>query len=93
METLQEFFFAYPVLSLAQTAFMVWMLVDAGRRRADYYWFWIILTGVGAWAYFFAVKMHDFRGTHLASAGLGSLFQRRPSLNELRYRLGDVAAA
>jgi hypothetical protein len=86
METLQELFFAYPVLSLAQTAFMIWMLVDAARRRADYYWFWIIFTGIGAWAYFFVVKLPDFRATHLAAGGLGSLFQRRPSLDELRYR-------
>ncbi len=73
----------HPVLSLAQTAFMIWMLVDAYRRRAEYYWFWIILLvpGLGAWAYFFAVKASDFRG-----ANLGQWFQRPPSLDELRYK-------
>ena len=83
MEILQRLFLEYPLLSLAQTAFMVWMLIDAYRRRAEGYWFWVILIlpGLGAWAYFFAVKLRDFRGPSLAG-----LFQRPASLEELRYR-------
>ena len=83
METLQRLFLEYPLLSLAQTAFMVWMLIDAYRRRAEGFWFWVILfvPGLGSWVYFFAVKLRDFRGPNL-----GGLFQRRASLEELRYR-------
>src|SRR5437879_5359576 len=68
-----------------QIALSIWMLVDANRRGVDYYWFWIILAfqPFGAWAYFFAYKMRDFRG---GSGSLGSLFQRRASLAELRYQ-------
>src|SRR5947207_276610 len=83
---LLEYFFAsplYSILWLLQAGFTVWMLVDCYRRQADYIWYWIILTGVGAWAYFFAVKVRagDFRG----GGGLGGLFNRGPSLRHLRY--------
>src|SRR5438067_986287 len=85
MESIQDIFLRYPVLSLLQGAFTLWMLVDAARRRADYYWFWIIFTGIGAWAYFFAVKLPELRSTGFAAGGLAGLFHRRPSLDELRY--------
>jgi hypothetical protein len=83
MEIIHRLFLEYPLLSLAQTAFMVWMLIDAYRRRAEGYWFWVILflPGLGSWVYFFAVKLRDFRGPNL-----GGLFQRPASLEELRYR-------
>src|SRR5690349_7905580 len=71
-------------LSLLQTAFMVWMLVDAYRRGADSFWFWVILLVpfFGAWAYFFSVKVRagDFRGVNL-----GGVFPRGPSLAQLRF--------
>lgn len=77
------YFYHHPLLSAAQTAFMIWMLVDAYRRGAEFFWYWIILLVpvVGAWAYFFAVKFGDYRGLQV-----GSLFQRRASLDELRFR-------
>src|SRR5947209_2077661 len=72
MQILHSLFLRYPLLSLAQTAFMVWMLIDAYRRRAEGYWFWVILVlpGLGSWAYFFVVKLPDLRGPNL-----GGLFQ------------------
>ncbi len=39
--------------------FSLWMLVDAARRGASYYWYPIILLPFGEWAYFFMVKVHD----------------------------------
>ena len=77
----------YPYLALAQAAFMIWMLVDAYTRRVDPIWLWIIIIvpGIGAWAYFFAVKARDFR-----HASLPSLWHRRASLEELRYRAHQV---
>jgi hypothetical protein len=79
----------HPLVSLAQTAFMVWMLVDAYRRRAEVFWYYIILIlpGVGAWVYFFVVKFGDFRRGGFATA---PLFQRRESLDELRYRATET---
>ena len=87
MHLLHSFLLEHPLLALAQTAFMIWMLVDAYRRRAEGYWFWVILflPALGALAYFFAVKLPDFRGPNL-----GGLFQRRASLDELRYRAEHV---
>jgi hypothetical protein len=79
-----QFFQEYPFINLAQTAFMVWMLVDAYRRQAEQFWYLVIffMPFVGAWVYFFAVKAKDFR-----SINTGSLFQRKASMSELRYRV------
>jgi hypothetical protein len=82
------YFQDFSYLYYAQLGFMIWILVDASRRRADAFWYWIIIgvPGVGAWAYFFAVKAKDFRG----GAGLNLWpFHRRVSLAELRYRVGQ----
>jgi hypothetical protein len=75
--------YLYQALSLAQGAFTIWMLVDAYRRQVDWFWFAIILfvPGLGAWAYFFVVKAGDFAGLRD-----WSFLQRRPRLEELRYR-------
>ncbi len=77
----------YPILSLAQAGMTIWMFVDAYRRQADSFWLWVILLvqPIGAWVYFFAVKLGDFR----LPVG-GNLFQRRPALDELRYRAEHV---
>jgi hypothetical protein len=75
--------YLYQVLYLAQGAFTIWMLVDAYRRGAESYWFLVILflPGLGAWAYFFVVKVGDFPGLRD-----WSFLQRRPPLEELRYK-------
>jgi hypothetical protein len=79
-------YFEY-LLYLAQAGFTIWMLVDAYRRQADYFWLWVILLvpGLGAWAYFFAVKASDYAWLKDLS-----LWHRRPSLAELRYRAEQV---
>jgi hypothetical protein len=79
----------YPWLYLVQTAFMIWMLVDAYRRPADYFWFFIIffLQPIGPWIYFFVVKIHDFQGAQGWSL---PFLNRRPALDELRYQAEHV---
>jgi hypothetical protein len=76
-------------LYVAQAALTVWMLVDASRRGVDYYWFWIILVfqPLGAWAYFFIYKAKELRG---GTGWLAGIFQRPPSLEELRHRAEQV---
>src|SRR5262249_47364904 len=73
-------------LSLAQGALTIWMLVDCHRRSADGFWFWVILLlqPIGVWVYFFAVKARDFQGFQGLTGWFA--FQRRPSLEELRYQ-------
>lgn len=73
----------YTALYLAQAAFTIWMLVDAYRRGAEWFWYWIILLlpPFGPIAYFIVVKLPDFSALRDLS-----LFQRRPSLEELRFR-------
>jgi hypothetical protein len=84
-----ELFYLYPWLSLVQTAFLIWMLVDAYRRPAETFWFFVILflQPIGPWIYFFVIKIHDFHGVQ----GLQLPFlNRRPSLDELRYQAEHV---
>jgi hypothetical protein len=63
---------------------MVWMLVDAYRRGAEQFWFWVIflVPVAGAWAYFFAVMSNDW-----GRLNLRGWFQKKVSLDELRYRV------
>lgn len=69
------------ILFLLRTAFSVWMLVDAIKRRAPEYWWLIVLIPFGELAYFFAVKLPDMQFT----TTLGKrLFTRRMSLQALR---------
>ena len=84
------FLYEYPLLTLLQGGFTIWMLVDASRRRVDMYWYWLIIGFplVGAWAYFFTFKLGDFRGRGSSGGGLNFWpFVRRESLSELRYRV------
>lgn len=71
------------ILFLLQQVFMVWMLVDAIRRRAEYHWFFVILLPFGEWIYFFMVKIHD--PDMRAIAGLVK-WSRPPTVAELRGR-------
>ena len=84
--------FAVPfyVLSLLQAALTVWMVVDAGRRRVEVFWFWLIVVfqPFGAWAYFFLHKLPELRAG--GGKGLSGLFRRRVPLDELRYKAEHV---
>jgi hypothetical protein len=73
------------LLWLAQGAFTIWMLVDAYRRGAETFWYYVIIFVplLGPLAYFFAVKLSDFSPSSWRD---WTLWQRRPSLQELRYR-------
>jgi hypothetical protein len=74
---------ALQVVYLLSLALTVWMLVDAYRRGADFFWYWVIffLQPFGALAYFVVVKRHDLR----LPRGL-ALWSSGPSLAELRYQ-------
>jgi hypothetical protein len=72
---------------LLQLAFTIWMMVDAYRHGVEQFWYWIILffQPIGAWVYFFAVKLRTIRLPGLRSAGVSA--ERKLSLEELRYRV------
>jgi hypothetical protein len=80
-----RFMAVFYILSVLQAALTVWMVVDAGRRHVDHFWFWLIiaLQPFGAWAYFFLYKLPEL---HASGAGWRALFRNRVSLDELRYR-------
>ena len=71
------------LLYILITAFTVWMIIDAVRRRAEYYWFLIIIffAPFGGLIYFFAVKVKDFR---LGAAPVVPAKPVGPSLAQLR---------
>jgi hypothetical protein len=77
------------VLYLLQLAFTIWMMVDVYHRGAEQFWYWIILffQPIGAWVYFFAVKVRTLRLPGLPSAGARGAWERKLSLDELRYRV------
>ena len=72
------------VLSLLQLGFTVWMMVDAYHRGAETFWYWVIFffQPIGAWVYFFAVKLRTLRRPGLPVFRSG---QRNLSLAQLRY--------
>jgi hypothetical protein len=71
------------LLFMLQTAFSIWMLVDAIKRRSQFYWYVIIAVPFGEWVYFFMVKIHDFKWSKLS----GLLGPRAPSLKQLRFEV------
>src|SRR5260370_2901322 len=84
--------FEFSPLYVLQAVLTVWMLVDANRRGAEHYWFWVILffQPFGAWAYFFVYKVKDFQG---GAGWSGNLFQRRASLSQLRHQVEQAPTA
>ncbi len=78
------------------TAFSLWMLVDAVQRGEGSRWGWIIMIPFGEFAYFFAVKVHDFSPANAGPArrvdgGGGYSFFKAPmpSTEDLRYRFNQ----
>jgi hypothetical protein len=66
-------------------AFKIWMAIDAGRKRMEYYWIMIILFApFGAVYYFFVHKLDEFKWHKLAA-----LFRSPPTLDQLQYRYRD----
>jgi len=61
--------------------FKIWMLVDAGRRGIDKYWYFIILLPFGDLFYFFTVKIHDY---DLKEVKRAFLLERAPPVDQLR---------
>lgn len=73
-------------------AFKIWMIIDASRRGAETYWYWIIfLVPFGEWAYFFIVKLPDSGVTR--SLGKQLDVATGSSLKKLRYAAEDVPSA
>jgi hypothetical protein len=81
-----SYIYEYPYLAVLQAGITIWMVTDAHRRGVEQYWYWLILLmqPFGAWAYFFLYKTQDFRRGKLE---FGGWFQRKASLEELRYRV------
>lgn len=88
MPIIEEFFIGgshlAQALSLLQLAFTIWMMVDAYHRGVETYWYWVIFffQPLGAWVYFFGIKVRTLRWSGIRLTGSG---QRYQSLEQLRY--------
>ena len=77
-------------------AFSVWMFVDALRRKAEFYWFLVILfVPLGAFIYFLFVKIQDpVMQSKGAESGRPSILPQRsahqPSLEVLRLAVDET---
>lgn len=72
-----------------QSAFNLWMLVDAIRRGSGYPWYMVIWLPFGSWVYFFTVKIHDPEFRWLKDL----VAFRRPekiTIEKLRYQLSET---
>jgi hypothetical protein len=80
---------ALRLLYYAAIAFNIWMIVDAARRRAEFYWFLIIflLGPLGGLAYFLVVKIHDYDLKRLLGPSFGVGGGGKASITELEYRV------
>lgn len=78
------------IVSVLFVAFAVWMVVDAVRRRAEFYWLLIIVLfwPLGSIIYFFAVKLRDMRKQ--AVPDVSERVPGRPSL--ISWRPGNPFA-
>jgi hypothetical protein len=74
------------VLFVMQSAFSLWMLVDAVQRRCSSYWYIVVLCPFGEWVYFFKVKIHDPE-LEWARAWFRYLTTRRTTTDQLRNRV------
>ena len=78
------------VLFLLQSAFSLWMLVDAiGRPGIARYWYWVILMPFGEWFYFFKFKIHDPDFAWL-KAPFRALFDKPASIDEIRFKAQET---
>ncbi len=75
------------LVTLSATVITAWMLFDAIRRRVDAYWYLVILTPLGEWVYFFAVKIHDY---DLRRVKKTLRFERSPSVEQIRTQLEET---
>lgn len=73
------------ILFALQSAFSLWMLVDAVQRRRESYWYFVVLLPFGEVVYFFMVKIHDPEMRWLKQAL--RFGPKPPTVAELRYRL------
>jgi hypothetical protein len=69
------------ILLALQTAFSLWMLVDAIKRGSEYYWWIIIMVPFGEWVYFFAVYLDSSEYRMLKKR----LLSRSPGITQLEY--------
>lgn len=77
-------------VGLLLSAFKIWMVLDAIRRRVDRFWFLIVLVPFGDIVYFFAVKMRDFEARAAAEAPTAPAIARERELQELERAAAET---
>jgi len=77
------------IVSFIVIAFNVWMLIDAARRRAEFWWFLVIVfLPLGGLVYFVIVKLQDYDLSGLRRAFSGGTGPA--SITKLSYRAQET---
>lgn len=69
------------IFTVAMAGFHVWMLVDAIRRRAPFFWYFLFLLPFGTIIYFVMIKLPELNGRRPAAAP--TFISRGPALEDL----------
>ena len=87
-----------PFLEILSFGFSLWMFVDALRRKADFYWYvLIILLGgpipIGGFIYFFVIKLPELQAASADGSGIAAIpfpIRKGPSIRSLQAQVNET---
>ena len=84
-----------PFLELLSFGFSLWMFVDALRRKADFYWYILIilLMPIGGFIYFFFIKLPELQEASAGGGGLATIgfpMRKGPSIRSLEAQVSET---
>lgn len=84
-----------PFLELLSFGFSLWMFVDALRRKADFYWYILIilLMPIGGFIYFFFIKLPELQAASADGRGLAAIsfpMRKGPSIRSLQAQVSET---
>ena len=83
------------LLNLLGIGFSIWMFVDALRRKADFYWYVLIilLMPIGGFIYFFMIKLPELQAASADGSGLATIpfpIRKGPSIRSLQAQVSET---
>ena len=85
------------LLNILGFGFSLWMFVDALRRKADFYWYILIilLMPIGGFIYFFFIKLPELQAASADGSGGGLAaipfpMRKGPSIRSLQAQVNET---
>lgn len=83
------------LLNLLGIGFSIWMFVDALRRKADFYWYVLIilLMPIGGFIYFFFIKLPELQAASADGSGLAAIsfpMRKGASIRSLQAQVSET---